>query len=104
MENASNQPFSAESILDISEIGLPVTDVNDFKEKLQEQFDLPVYKAASARFAPMGDTEGLFICVPLGRVWFPTEDLKSAMFPTVVEIEAPNKGKLIYGKYEIESI
>lgn len=103
LDNQSDMPFSSDSIYSISEIGLPVTDVLDFKTKIQEYFNLPVYKAASAKFAPMGDPNGLFICVPLGRIWFPTTSLKSASFPVRVEIEGQSPVSLQYDEYTIFS-
>ena len=104
LDHTSSPSFSSKDILSISEVGLPVVDVLDFKEKVSEVFDLPIYKTASAKFSPLGDEEGLFICVPLERIWFPTKALKSALFPIQVTIYASKTGRLIYGDYEIESI
>ena len=101
LNNHSELEFSSDSIYSISEIGLPVADVLDFKTKAQKRFDIPIYKAGSAKFAPLGDENGLFICVPLGRVWFPTTDMKSAAFPVRVAIEGKSNASLEYENYKI---
>ena len=103
LDDYSETAFSSNSIYSISEIGLPVADVLNFKTQVQKHFDVPIYKAGSAKFAPLGDEHGLFICVPLDRVWFPTTDLKSASFPVRVEIEGKSNEVLKYEKYTIIS-
>ncbi len=101
LDNHAETDFSMESIYAVSEIGLPVADVLGFKTVVQNHFDTPNYKSASAKFAALGDENGLFICVPLDRVWFPTVHLKAASFPVLVEIEGNRTASLEYENYKI---
>jgi len=87
LENASPISFSAQSVVSVSEIGLPVPEVEPFYEQLKAHFDLPLYShvANLSKFCPTGNPEGLFIIVPLERAWFPTE-LINGVHPLVVTI------------------
>jgi len=88
LENASSISFSAQSVISVSEIGLPVPEIEPFYEQLKAHFDLPLYShiANLSKFCPTGDPEGLFIIVPLERAWFPTQ-LINGLHPLVVTIE-----------------
>ena len=103
LNNASEEPFLTKSITGISEIALPQRDVLEFAKLAKEHFEIPIYKNGSAAFAPLGTTEGLFICVPLQRIWYPTQDLKSDLFPVKVEIENTKEGALRHDGYYIFS-
>lgn len=87
LDNASLLPFSAQSIINISEMGLPVQDVNTLVNTIQAHSELPTYKSGSDKFYPLGDEEGLLICVPTNRIWYMTEDLLSHDFPCTIKIE-----------------
>jgi catechol 2,3-dioxygenase-like lactoylglutathione lyase family enzyme len=82
LPNASKAPFSGQSILQISEIGLPVPAIAPFFEALNEHFKLPMYSQISnlTTFCASGDAEGLLIIVPLQRAWFPTSQV-NGIFP-----------------------
>ena len=71
-DNASTKLFNTDSILNISEIGLPTNNVIALGSVLKKHYNLKPYKSASAKFAPIGTNTTLFICVPVGRNWFPT--------------------------------
>lgn len=103
LDNHSETEFSIESIYSISEIGLPVTDVLDFETQVQKHFDIPNYKKGSEQFAALGNENGLFVCVPIGRAWFPTMHLKAAAFPVVVELEGKLDISFEYENYKISS-
>lgn len=87
LDNDSQLGFSATSITSVSEIGLPVPEIEPFYNQLKAHFDLPLYShiANLAKFCPTGDPEGLFIIVPLERAWFPTQ-LMNGLHPVVVTI------------------
>ncbi len=88
LANVSTVNFNAQSITSVSEIGLPVPEIEPFYQQLKVRFDLPLYShiADLTKFCPTGDPEGLFIIVPLERAWFPTK-LINGVHPLVVTIE-----------------
>jgi len=70
LDNASHEPFSENSILGISEIGLATPDVIQTVEVLQQNVGIPVWRGAgSDMFCALGDEYGLFIVVKDGRNW-----------------------------------
>ncbi len=71
LSNVNNKPFSTDSILSISEIGITVEDVPASIKQISSTLGLPVYKDASDTFAAMGDENGLFILVKRDRIWYP---------------------------------
>lgn len=72
LDNASDKPFGADSILCVSEFGIVVDDVPDAVNKIVSVLELSVYKNSSSdTFAAMGDENGLFILVKRGRMWYP---------------------------------
>lgn len=99
LNNVTDDIFSSEQFLTISEAGLVFTD-KEFERKimeLQNLYALSYFDKQSPlpKFRAMGDDEGLFIIVPEHRNWFPT-DKPSAIFPMTVEFEVINR------KYKIE--
>lgn len=84
LRNASTSPFSVNSILSISEIGVVVENVQLFSEQLQRELNLSLWKGNNEDFAAVGDEEGLFIVVQAGRPWFPT-DRPAESFPVSVD-------------------
>jgi catechol 2,3-dioxygenase-like lactoylglutathione lyase family enzyme len=84
---ASNESFSASSILSVSEIGLPLLDVGRILHLLEELADLPVYSGGPGVFCAMGDPEGLFIMVDQAKKdWIPEND-PAIPFPLQVHFE-----------------
>lgn len=71
LHNASHDPFSVNSFLCVSEIGIAADDVPQAAQLLQDRYDLPVYGVPSTTFTALGDENGLLIVVPVGREWFP---------------------------------
>jgi catechol-2,3-dioxygenase len=63
-----------ELFLEISEVGLPVTDVDAAVDWLEAELGLPQFDVDRGRFGAMGDDRGLFIVVPVGRPWLFTEE------------------------------
>nr|NIR47669.1 glyoxalase [candidate division KSB1 bacterium]NIV05184.1 glyoxalase [candidate division Zixibacteria bacterium]NIS23258.1 glyoxalase [candidate division KSB1 bacterium]NIT70140.1 glyoxalase [candidate division KSB1 bacterium]NIU23790.1 glyoxalase [candidate division KSB1 bacterium] len=86
LDNASEEEkFSANSILSVSEIGIPVEDVRLFSQHLQQEQEIPLWDGDEKKFAALGDEEGLFIVVPLGRPWLPVGP-PAKEFPVTVDI------------------
>jgi hypothetical protein len=74
-----------EDIKNISEIGLPVEDVQQASEILQKKYNVGVYKSSNNVFAPLGNEEGLFILLGLNRNWAGSIK-KVKVFPLIVDI------------------
>lgn len=75
LQEISNQPFNAYSILSVSEIGLVTTDVSYTCQMLKEKFSLDYFSKQKpmSNFSVVGDDQGLFIIVSENRPWFPTQ-------------------------------
>jgi len=71
LQNSSNKEFSANTLLSISEIGIPVKDVKSFFEFVSKKFSTPFFSGDLKTFTAAGDDNGLFIIVPEERSWFP---------------------------------
>ncbi|RTQ51527.1 glyoxalase [Hymenobacter gummosus] len=74
LPNASTAPFSAASLLGISEVGLVVADVPAAVKRVRAETAVDVFSRGPVRedFAAIGDDRGLLILVREGRPWFPT--------------------------------
>lgn len=85
--NSSATIFNAQSIVSVSEIGLPVPEVAPMHAEVQQHLGLPIYSSIgnTFNFCPMGDVNGLFIIVRENRTWLPTE-LKNGIYPTTITI------------------
>lgn len=73
LHNESPGPFGADSILCVSEIGIPASYPVQLAKNITRELPVPYF--AKSRpvedFAAVGDDEGLFIIVRTGRNWFP---------------------------------
>lgn len=68
--NASDVPFGPDSLLELSEVGLPVPDVRRAVEFLESELGLTLYSGdREPPFAAVGDEHGLFIVVSEERPW-----------------------------------
>lgn len=72
LNNSINELFSHASLLCVSEIGLPVLNVEDAIANLSHVGMSP-WQEYSHNFAAIGDEQGLLIVVSKGRVWFMSE-------------------------------
>ncbi|WP_163718149.1 VOC family protein [Mangrovibacterium lignilyticum] len=69
----SDSPFSAYSLLEISEIGVPTKNIRGFFEGLNSGFRVPVYSGGFEYFCAAGSEHALFILVDqTQKKWFPT--------------------------------
>jgi len=69
LHTATEQPFTWQSILSVSEIGLSTPDVRDFCQQLHAELGIARWRGNDTNFAAVGDEEGLFIVAVNGRPW-----------------------------------
>jgi catechol-2,3-dioxygenase len=73
LPNASDVPFGPQALLEVSEVGMPVDDVPDEVARIEGELGIPLWDGDRRGFTALGDDHGLFIVVPRGRAWFPTD-------------------------------
>lgn len=100
INTSSNDPFSAASLLNISEIGMPVDSVKEFVELTKDKLNEKLWWGNLETFAAIGDEEALFIAVTAKRNWFPTEK-PCNIYPLSVKIHKDNMlpVKIDYSNY-----
>jgi len=88
LQNESDQPFSPQSLTEISEIGIVTDDVPAWNSRAETEFGiLPFDKQKpSSDFSALGTDMGLFIVVGAGRNWFLT-DIPAQSLPLKVRFE-----------------
>ena len=69
LPTATAQPFTWQSILAVSEIGLSTPDVRDFCQQLRAALGVELWRGNDTNFAAVGDEQGLFIVALNGRPW-----------------------------------
>jgi catechol-2,3-dioxygenase len=75
MKNESKEEFSVNSLLEISEIGMPVSDIEKAYTSLKKTTNIEVFDGGFERFCAIGNEIGLFICINKKiKDWFPTGD------------------------------
>lgn len=84
LPTASTQPFTAQSFLSISEIGLAAPDVRAFCQQLHAAFGVERWRGNDTNFAAVGDEDGLFIVARNGRPWNGNEAPAQPLPTTVV--------------------
>lgn len=93
LNNSAELPFEQNSILHISEIGLPVHHVAESSKRICEAFSQEVWRGDGKQFAAIGDANGLFIVVDIKRPWFPDARMPHVS-PTQVKIQGES-GKIL---------
>lgn len=75
LDNASNQPFDQNSIIEISEIGVPTKNIKEIYNTVNAGLGLEVYDGNFDVFCAIGNENGLFICVNKNKkTWYPIGD------------------------------
>jgi hypothetical protein len=93
LKNVTEQPFTSEYILNVSEIGLPSEDVIGFANELCSQLDVSVFHGQpNENFTPVGDDDGLFIIPIKDRIWIPNSGVPAKLLPVKVRVDV-NGGK-----------
>jgi catechol-2,3-dioxygenase len=96
LRNEHAGPFGPEQLLSLCEVGLPVAETRPAIEILEQTFGLAVFSGDRDQFTAVGDEDGLFIVVPAGRTWLPTERT-SAENPIHVTFEAHGGAEAVIG-------
>ena len=86
LPNASRDPFGSAHILNVSEIGYVVPDVEKTVESLGN-LGLTPYRKPAQTFAAIGDAHGLLIVAETDRPWFPTGGLQNEVRAGVGALE-----------------
>lgn len=87
LHHDTNLPFSSDSLLSVSEIGLATPSVIGTVDDIARTTGIRAWRGAgSETFTAVGDEEGLFIVVEEGRSWRPTDDAPAYPIPTRIEI------------------
>lgn len=93
LQNSSTVPFTAASLLSVSEVGLAVPDVAKAVTEARVKFGLDTFGGQSEMFAAVGDDHGLLILATNDRVWFPTSDaLAQGGPPSIVIADTQRDG------------
>lgn len=91
LNNPSILPFSYASILNISEIGMPVMNVGKTTILLDQHFGVKKYSLSNSDFGACGDEQGLFIIVnEKTKNWFPT-NIPARPAPFVIDFQQGNR-------------
>lgn len=75
LDNSSNITFNQNSLLEISEIGIPTSDIEEKFKALNEGLGLEIFSGSFERFCAIGEETGLFICINKEeKDWYPKDD------------------------------
>ncbi|MCB9250363.1 MAG: VOC family protein [Ignavibacteriales bacterium] len=102
----SQEKFSKENILYISEIGIPTLDISKVFNTLNNESGLEIYDGDFESFCAIGNETGLFIVMNyLVKKWMPTmEEGKPSPFEIVFDNSHGEIFTLIYKNEEIKII
>lgn len=85
LQNAVEGEFGSQSILNVSEIGLPSENVIELADQLCTRLGISVFKQEpSETFTPVGDDNGLFILPVKDRIWMPDSGVPAKLLPVKV--------------------
>lgn len=88
-----SQESNPGALLNVSEVGVAVTDVPATLQSLTDHFGVGAYLSYSTSFTPVGTPHGLLILVAAGRPWFPTRQAALPL-PMRVLTRVPRAGQL----------
>lgn len=88
LKNYAISPFGSSSLLEISEIGLPVKNIARIFQFLNLNYNQQIYFGDFNAFCAIGDEHGLFIVINEHKKnWFPTNDIAiTSDFNTTIAI------------------
>ncbi|MEC0256971.1 VOC family protein [Paenibacillus lautus] len=99
MDNASTEPFDHESILNVSEIGLPLHgSVSETIQRLNSRFDVTRYIGDGKTFQMLGDEYGMFILGDMAIGWYPSMKIPE-VHPIRMTILDPKEGEFQLDPY-----
>lgn len=95
LNDHESSEFSSDQIRNVSEIGF-VFPEEIYTEKISailSEYSLSYFplQPPQASFKVIGEEEGLFICVPKGRAWYPTVDEWAGIYPIIVLFDIAGK-------------
>lgn len=93
-------PFTKDSYIAVSEIGIVTKNVPDLADRLHEKYGVPFFhrQPRGNKFTVMGDDEGLLIISKRGRAWYPTHDKEANSFFT--RLVCLHKGNTLHFAFE----
>ncbi|MEL1245073.1 VOC family protein [Flavobacterium sp. DGU11] len=93
----SNYPFSSNSYINISEIGLVTNNVTELADTLVKEYGLPIFhrQPRGDNFMVVGDDDGLLILGSKGREWYPTKFLSRSFRTRVLFFHGGNVGHIV---------
>lgn len=75
LSKISSKKFSPDSLLKISEIGLPTLNIEKVYKDLNQQIGLSIFSGSFNDFCAIGDENGLIICIDqIKKKWIPKDD------------------------------
>ncbi|MGK0364019.1 MAG: catechol-2,3-dioxygenase [Saprospiraceae bacterium] len=75
LDNSSKAPFNQNSLLEISEIGIPTINIEEKFKILNEALGLKIFSGSFESFCAIGGEMGLFICINKDKKdWYPKND------------------------------
>lgn len=99
LADITEEPFSPSLIRNVSETGLvfPVSSFDAQVNRLLSAWPLSYFTKQQPlpQFRAVGDDEGLLICVPENRNWYPLKDKPALIFPMEVLVRSGEKEFLI---------
>jgi hypothetical protein len=99
LNDIAEESFSAVLIRNVSEIGLvfPASSYDEQVRQLISTWNLSYFikQKPLEEFRAIGDDEGLFICVPEHRSWYPLKDKPAFSFPIEVQVKTRSKEFLL---------
>lgn len=93
----SNYPFSSNSYINISEIGLVTNNVTELADTLVKEYGLPIFhrQPRGENFTVVGDDDGLLILGSKGREWYPTKFVSRSFRTRVLFFHGGNVGHIV---------
>ncbi|MGU3409462.1 VOC family protein [Microbacterium sp. M1A1_1b] len=91
-------PFTADSVVGVSEVGVVVEDVVATAQRLADVGVAPYAAPPTAGFGAVGDVHGLLVLVAPGRPWLPTTDRIAADSSVTIDVGLPRPVVLGAGK------
>jgi len=106
LESDSNQPFGKNSLLEISEIGIPTSDIGKEYKILKNATGIPIHSGNLERFCAIGNDNGLFIAInkKLKKEWFPTKDIPFSSDFVIKFTEKGNKFTFEYKEEKLKAV
>ncbi len=105
LNNTSTRDFDQNSFLEISEIGIPTTNIKREFILLNKNCGLDIYDGSFERFCAIGNDNGLFICINKNtKDWFPTNDKAYSSDFEVIINEKDQEYKIEYRNEQLSAL